>query len=91
MFDMLRIGITFCDFFSYVPKIAVSSAKSNYKTVLGGSLSIIIGILSILACFGFRSDIIFKSNPLSHITFIFSTFESISSCLQKKSVNLING
>lgn len=50
------------DFFRYYPVMQVNG-QSGFKTSIGGVLSIITGILSVLAIIMFSKDLIFKTNP----------------------------
>jgi hypothetical protein len=59
------------DFLGFTPQLYVKS-ENRYKTTLGGYLTILIAILSILALIGFGKNMLLKLNPTLYQNDVFS-------------------
>ena len=53
------------DLFPYNPQLAVENEDVGHRTRLGGFISILIGILLLLAMYAFGNEIVVKSKPIS--------------------------
>ena len=53
------------DLFPYNPQLSVENEDMGHKTKLGASLTVLLGILTVLAVYAFGNEIFYKKNPTS--------------------------
>ena len=63
-FFKITSTISFIDFLADSPKLKVNSC-SSYRTFIGGVISLILAILSIIGSFYFGKELFLKENPMA--------------------------